>query len=226
MPRQHRHEYAAGFPRGLLGDQAEPLSETTAASLAAIERCIPAQIHQVSSRFEDYGGSTTGSLALRLSVSACRTWAIWRCWPIPALSGLLPPDPASPGSGCPQLHQTAATARRRGPTPRTVQRRLMAHDDVLEVARVARAGSGPPDRLEPFAAIRHHSRRSSHSMRQRLAPRSRWRQRLTRRHGCCRRAARTASKSAGDGATGRSRSRLRRRSLRRPSSPQAGAEGG
>jgi len=46
-----------------------PLPETTAASLAEIERCIPAQIHQVLSRFEDYGVSTTGSLALRLSVS-------------------------------------------------------------------------------------------------------------------------------------------------------------
>jgi hypothetical protein len=32
-------------------------------------RCWPAQIHQVSSRFEVHGGSATGSLALRLSVS-------------------------------------------------------------------------------------------------------------------------------------------------------------
>jgi hypothetical protein len=29
--------------------------------------------------------------------------------------GCLPPSPAPPGSGCPQLHQTAATARRRSP---------------------------------------------------------------------------------------------------------------
>ena len=52
---------------------------------------------------------------------ARRTPAIWWCWPIPALTGLLPPDPASPGSGCPPLHRTAATARRWGPTPHTVQ---------------------------------------------------------------------------------------------------------
>ncbi len=31
------------------------------------------------------------------------------------MSGLLPPSPASPGSGCPQLQQAAATARRRSP---------------------------------------------------------------------------------------------------------------
>src|SRR5215472_1716067 len=31
---------------------------------------------------------------------------------VPALSGLLPPSPAPPGSGCPQLHQPAATSQR------------------------------------------------------------------------------------------------------------------
>ena len=32
---------------------------------------------------------------------------------VPALSGLLPPSPAPPGSGCPQLHQPAAAGQRR-----------------------------------------------------------------------------------------------------------------
>ena len=32
---------------------------------------------------------------------------------VPALSGLLPPSPAPPRSGCPQLHRPAATRRRR-----------------------------------------------------------------------------------------------------------------
>jgi hypothetical protein len=40
---------------------------------------------------------------------ACRTQTIWQYWPVPALSGLLPPSPAPPGSGCPQLHRPAAT---------------------------------------------------------------------------------------------------------------------
>jgi hypothetical protein len=40
---------------------------------------------------------------------ARRTRTIWQCWHVPALSGLLQPSPASPGSGCPQLHRPAAT---------------------------------------------------------------------------------------------------------------------
>src|SRR3954468_19882178 len=40
---------------------------------------------------------------------ASRTRTIWQCWPVPALSGLLPPTPAPPGSGCPQLRLPAAT---------------------------------------------------------------------------------------------------------------------
>ena len=40
---------------------------------------------------------------------ASRTQTIWQYWPVPALSGLLPPSPAPPGSGCPQLHRPAAT---------------------------------------------------------------------------------------------------------------------
>ena len=80
---------------------------------------------------------------------ACRTQAIWRYWPVPALSGLLPPDPASPGSGCPPLHRTAATARRWGPTPHTVQQRLMAHNQAFEVACELRPRAGERDALGP-----------------------------------------------------------------------------
>ena len=85
---------------------------------------------------------------------ACRTQAIWRYWPVPALSGLLPPDAASPGSGCPPLHRTAATAQRWGPTPHTVQQRLMAHDQALEIARELRARPGERDALSPRSVLR------------------------------------------------------------------------
>jgi hypothetical protein len=44
---------------------------------------------------------------------ADRTRIVWQCRRVPALSGLLPPSPASPGSGCPQLHPAAASTRRR-----------------------------------------------------------------------------------------------------------------
>src|SRR3954452_18539359 len=40
---------------------------------------------------------------------ARRTRTIWQCWPVPALSGLLPPSPAPSGAGCPQLHRPATT---------------------------------------------------------------------------------------------------------------------
>ena len=47
---------------------------------------------------------------------ACRTRAVWQYRPVPPLSGLLPPSPAPPGSGCPQLHRPAATGQRRAPS--------------------------------------------------------------------------------------------------------------
>src|SRR3954451_23385837 len=40
---------------------------------------------------------------------ARRTRTIWQCWPVPALSGLLPPTPAPSGASCPQLHRPATT---------------------------------------------------------------------------------------------------------------------
>ncbi|MFC5830057.1 tyrosine-type recombinase/integrase [Nonomuraea insulae] len=69
---------------------------------------LPALIRQVSSRCRIKGVSHAGSSRTPLH-PACRTRAIWQCWPVPALSGLLPPSPASPGSSCPQLHRPAAT---------------------------------------------------------------------------------------------------------------------
>jgi hypothetical protein len=68
-----------------------------------------------------YGGSTTGSLRVAPSRLACRARAVWRCRPAPSLSGLLPPFPAPPGSGCPQLQRSAATDRRRAPSSRPVR---------------------------------------------------------------------------------------------------------
>src|SRR5216683_5910208 len=47
---------------------------------------------------------------------ASRTRAVWQYRPVPTLSRLLPPSPAIPGSGCLQLHQAAATTRRRSPS--------------------------------------------------------------------------------------------------------------
>jgi integrase len=61
-----------------------------------------------SSRCLIKGVSHAGSSRTPLR-PARRTQTIWQYWPVPALSGLLPPSPAPPGSGCPQLHRPAAT---------------------------------------------------------------------------------------------------------------------
>ncbi len=44
---------------------------------------------------------------------ARHTRTIWQYQHVMALSGLLPPSPAPPGSGCPQLHQPTAMGQRR-----------------------------------------------------------------------------------------------------------------
>ncbi len=67
-----------------------------------------------SSRLDAYGASRTGS-SRAPSRLACRTRPVWQCQGVPSLSGLLPPSPATPGSGCPQLRRAAATAQRPGP---------------------------------------------------------------------------------------------------------------
>jgi hypothetical protein len=70
-----------------------------------------------SARFRA-GGSLEGVSPLVSAIRtplrrACRARTVGQCRPVPSLSGLLPPSPASPGSGCPRLQQAAATARRR-----------------------------------------------------------------------------------------------------------------
>jgi len=59
----------------------------------------------------DAGSSPTPLRHTRLRHTR-RTHTIWQYWHVPALSGLFPPSPAPPGSGCPQLHHPAATGRR------------------------------------------------------------------------------------------------------------------
>ena len=69
---------------------------------------LPAHIRQVRGRFGFEGLCDAGSSRTPLR-HACRTRTVWQCQHAPALSGLLPPSPAPPGSGCPQLHRPAAT---------------------------------------------------------------------------------------------------------------------
>jgi hypothetical protein len=74
-------------------------------------------------------------------------------------SRLLPPSPASPGSGCPQLHRPAATGRRRRPfTPARITaphgaRRLLGHSRALAQLGASVAGAAFP--LPPGWRLRH-----------------------------------------------------------------------
>ena len=85
-------------------------SSPPATQTAVISGCapLPAHIRQVRGRygFEGFSGAGSSRTPLR---HACRARAVWQCQHAPALSGLLPPSPAPPGSGCPQLRRPAAT---------------------------------------------------------------------------------------------------------------------
>ena len=85
---------------------------------------------------------------------ASRTRTVWQYQHVPALSGLLPPSPASPGSGCPRLQ----SGRCDGPTVKafhlhSTTRRLTAHYSSEVQQRPLPADAGP-DRYMPRGVAR------------------------------------------------------------------------
>lgn len=126
MPLRLRHTYAAVLQRGL------PADDFYRHGSSPIQMRVRAAAQPISAGFE-LVGILRGVLPL-VSVRtpsrlACRTRTIWRCWPVPSLSGLLsalPPasevrlPPASPdrcdGPAAVPLHH------------RTVSWRLVAHE--------------------------------------------------------------------------------------------------
>src|SRR4029453_2487029 len=114
FPRQPRHTYAADLQRGLLAGPPHR-RRSRIAQPSGVRALLPGPYPPGWSRFWTYGGLTTGSALLTPSRLACRTRAVWQYRPVPSLSGLLPPSPAPPRSGCPQLQRPAATGRRRSP---------------------------------------------------------------------------------------------------------------
>jgi hypothetical protein len=107
MPLRPRCGYAADLPRSLPGSSCLPPQEFPARHEGRV-RAAPGPDPPDSSRCRIKGLSHIGSSRTPLR-PACRTRTIWQFWHVPALSGLLPPSPASPGSGCPQLRRPAAT---------------------------------------------------------------------------------------------------------------------
>lgn len=110
MSLRHRHEYAVDLPRGLPAGFHKPTQKFP----TDLGGCAPhpAPIRQVRA-----GGPLRDVMTLvprvLLSISLAGPAPSGSTGHVPALSGLLLPSPASPGSGCPQLHRPATTDQRR-----------------------------------------------------------------------------------------------------------------
>jgi hypothetical protein len=136
VPLRHRHEYAVDLPRGLRAEAPRPASEFSIPRRQWM--CAASGPHPPGSSRRGIEGVNTGSSRMPLHL-ASRTQTIWQCWPVPALSGLLPPSPAPPGSGCPQLRCPATTR----PTVQvfhlhSVTQRLTAHEgSALRTSRAS-----------------------------------------------------------------------------------------
>ena len=131
VPRQPRHEYAAGFPRGHLVDENIDVGVASPESTAR-RALLPGPYPPGWSRFSCFRGFNHWFIRITPFRLACRTRVVWQCRPVPSLSGLLPPSPASPGSGCPLLHPDCCDSPEVGPFIPPGSWRLMAHAFVLE----------------------------------------------------------------------------------------------
>jgi hypothetical protein len=133
LPRQPRHTYAAVLRCGLPTGLAHPASELIPPEAGSRTAHRP-----ISARFEpapDLRGVHHWFARTTPSGLARRARAVWQSQHDPALSGLLPPAPASPGPGFPQLQ----SGRCDGPMVKashlhTTTRRFTAHgeDQVRE----------------------------------------------------------------------------------------------
>ena len=112
VSQRPRHAYAAGFQRGLPDQHLKTSPGVLAASVNSETR----RVRPRSARFEPVSklkDVTTPVPLVLLSATLAGPAPSGSTGHVPALSGLLPPSPAPPGSGCPQLHQPAATGQRR-----------------------------------------------------------------------------------------------------------------
>jgi hypothetical protein len=92
-----------------------PTKEFPARHRRAGGRCSPARIRQVGAggSLERLSAAGSSRTPFRL---ASRTQAIWQCWPVPSLSGLLPPSPPSRDQAALSCGRLPATSRWRRPS--------------------------------------------------------------------------------------------------------------
>jgi hypothetical protein len=113
LPQRHRHDYAVGIHRGLPPRGISPSKEFPTGTTPFGTRRNPAHIRQIGA-----GGSIEGLYTLvshvRLSVLLAEPAPSGSSSTSRRCQDCLPPFPAFPGSGCPQLHPVATTTGRRG----------------------------------------------------------------------------------------------------------------
>jgi hypothetical protein len=96
---------AASTPQAFPTASRSPVPRLPESSLPPCRRQVraaPGPDPPGSSRYSVEGRYDTSSSRTPLQ-PARQAHAIWQYWPALALSGLLPPSPAPPGTGCPQL---------------------------------------------------------------------------------------------------------------------------
>lgn len=156
MPLRRRHGYAAVVPRGLPASDINRLGSRPPAWACTATQPISARLELVAFQLRDFLTLVSHVHLLVLLAEPTRSGDARlsrRCW------GRCPPSPASPGSGCPQLHHPAATCWRRSPIHlRSVERLLVAHD-VRKPELVGRLGGEHPvdevrRQFSPFARPR------------------------------------------------------------------------
>ncbi len=114
MPLPHRHDYAADLHRGLPTGDINRLEEFPDPHRSGA-RGGPAQIRQIRAGGVGLRGFQPLVSHVHLLDSLAGPEPSGSTDPSRRCRGCCPPSPASPGSGCPQLHQPAATSRRRCP---------------------------------------------------------------------------------------------------------------
>ena len=126
----------------------------------------PAQIRQVRAGNQSEGRNNAGSSRTPLRL-ARRTRAIWQCWPVPALSGLLP---ALPGTTRIRLPSASTTCCDRSKVavshPHTKQQRLTAHLLTQLLIKPGRLRYRVPVRLRRRSGVdRNPGRPARHNQR-------------------------------------------------------------